>query len=1046
MEGQSLSRIRRAALIGSSALCLVGGPAFAQEQEEDAKATAQRYGEEAIVVTGSRIVRRDYDSDSPIVTVSQDLLENSGSVGVDEQLKKLPQFTGGQGAIGGAGGAGTAIAGRDVQQLPTNSPGIATVNLRGLGTNRTLVLLDGRRMQPVNAMMVVDVNAIPRAAIENVEVITGGAASTYGADAVAGVVNFRLKKNFTGIDIDAQYGVTERGDGGQWDVSALVGSDFADGRGNAIIGLNFSDRKKVRDADIPFFQRAFVDPEYSGGGTFLYSPGYTLFPTDNGVTFNYGNPSNYPSQAAIDAVFARYGYAPGEVPTGANTDLYFNSDGTLFSAQPGQVTGASAPNFKGSLYPEMHYLANGALAPNAYSSYTQVPLRRYSMFGHAYYDVTDDVTFYVQGMFNQSDVRTQSFPSSVVDQWGLGITFDAATCGAAAGHPVPQDLCDILRSRPDPDGPWELNWPSSYLGPQVVDTTLTTYEVLVGLRGNLPFKDWTFDIFASHGRSGQETRYNNFVVLEQAQQLISLPNYGANSTFFNPRIGLDASCTSGINPFSVTTISQDCRDIIAPELHTTTWLTQDQVEANFQGALFDLPAGEVRLALGAAYRENDFEYSPDAAFRSDNLNSITTGVFSVLPTKGGIDVKEIYGEVLVPVLSDLPAVKELTLNAGIRYSDYSTAGGVVTWKATGDWQVNDWLKFRGGYQYANRAPNIAELFQPGTYQTVPWPDHDPCSILTLAPYGNVAANPDRGQVQALCNAIAGSSGVIDSNYVGNQPRLFILGRDYVVGNPNVESEVAKTWTLGTVLRAPPSSLGNVTLSVDYYNIRVEGAIQSASTQFVYEQCFNANGSSNPTYDPANQYCQLINRDSVTGFWLSTRAEYQNLGVLATSGIDATLDWRLPAPGLKGDQGAVFLNVAFNWLEKFDVQASPGGTINKYKGTNPAGYGTQFDWRLSTTLGYDFGLGSLSLNWRHLPGFQPVAANSVRVPSYDIFDLSGRFRVNDSVSLRFGVENLFDKEPPPVGVVPGVNSNAGVTDFNSYDILGRRYYIGLKTSL
>lgn len=1041
LKGRSLAKLGQNIFACSSVIAIAVSATSAQAQDQGqngstAQATAEQYDDQAIVVTGSRIVRRDYDSDSPIVTIAPEMLEDSGSVSLDEQLKELPQFT---------GGAGAQVSSRDVQQLPTNSPGIATVNLRGLGSNRTLVLLDGRRVQPANATMVVDTNVIPKAAISGVEVITGGAASTYGADAVAGVVNFQLKRNFSGIDIDTQYGITERGDGGTWDVSALVGSNFADDRGNAILGVNFSDRRAVYEQDIPFFERSLRDPNFTGGGTFPLFPGYTLFPTSNLVTFDYGSTNNYPTQAAIDAVFQKYGYAAGDVPTGANTDLFFNSDGTLFSTAPGKVSGKPAVNYKGTAYPDTRLLANGSLAPNISTAYASIPMRRYSLFGHAYYDVTDDITLYVQGLFNQSDVETQSTYSSVADQWGIGVTFDAATCGAAVGHPVPQDLCDVLRSRPNPNGPWELNWPATYLGPQKLKTTLTTYEVLVGARGNLPFSDWTFDIFASHGRTGQETTYENFVVLSQAQKLVSLPNYGANSTFYNPRVGLDAKCTSGLNPFTVTTVSDDCRDLISPDLHTLTWLTQDQVEANFQGSLFALPAGDVRAAIGAAYRENDYDYSPDAAFRSDNLTSLTTGVFSVLPASGSIDVKEVYGEVLVPVLSDVPGIQELTLNAGIRYSDYNTAGGVTTWKTTADWQVVDWLKLRGGYQYANRAPNIAELFQPGTYQTVGWADHDPCSNLTLADYGNVARNPDRAKVQALCNAIAGTSNVINDSYVGNQPRLFVLGRDYVVGNPDVKSETAKTWTLGGVVRAPSTSewLRNLSLSVDYYNIRVDGAIQSASTQFVYEQCFNKDGASNPTYDANNQYCQLINRDSTTGFWLSTTAEYQNLGMLATSGIDASLDWRVPAPGI-GEEGSVFLNLSFNWLEKFDVQAVPGGSITHYKGTN--GFGAQFDWRLNTTLGYDFGLGSLSLSWRHRPEIQPTATGSIPVKSYDIFDLAGRVKVNDALSLRFGVENLFDKEPPAVGAVPGGNSASGTTDASVYDILGRRFYLGIKASL
>lgn len=1037
LKGSFQLRYSRAIMGCTSALALIVGANPAYAQDGAAEAAAEEYDDDRIIVTGSRIQRRDTETDSPLVTVSAEFLQNSSSIAIDEQLKELPQFTGGQGGVSGA---------TSVQALPTSSPGISTVNLRGLGSNRTLVLLDGRRMQPANASLVVDLNTIPRAAIAGVEVISGGAASTYGADAVAGVVNFQLKKNFNGVDIDAQYGVTERGDGQSLDLSALIGSDFADGRGNAIFGLNYSDRKVVFQRDIPFYEESYSDPD-SSAGRFISQPGYDLSPDRNNTTFTYSPAGGRPSQTVLDSVFATYGVGSGEVSSSV-AELYFNrgatyNDFSLFSSAAGAASGLAAPNYQGDLYPEARIDSSGNLRPNATTGYAQLPIRRFSMFGHSYYDISDSITVYAQGLFSQSDVTTQSTPGVSVMQWGAGIPFDSATCGAASDHLVPDDLCTVLSSRSNPDAPWELRQQMDFLGPQRLETSITTYEMMAGVRGELPFRDWNFDLFASHGRSEQNVTYHNFTDLDQYQALLLEPNFGENSSFFYPRTGLDGSCTSGLNPFIIQTVTQDCIDIISPELHTTTTFTQDQIELNLEGGILDLPAGEVRAALGAAYRENDFSYSPDSAFRSDNVTSLTVGVFSVLPASGSTDVREIYGEILVPVLADLPLIQELTLNAGARYSDYNTSGGVATWKLTGDWQVTDWLKIRGGYQYANRAPNIAELFQPGTYSTVGWGVHDPCSRLTLAEYGNVDANPDKVQVQNLCNAIAGTTNVINDSYTGNLPFFFPLGRDFTVGNPDVESEIAKTWTIGGVARVPTDGFGDFTLSIDYYNITVEGAIQAASTEFVYEQCFNADGTSNSGYDANNDFCQLIIRDSSTGFWLATRAEYQNLGSLATSGIDASLDWSIPAPGIGGDEGAVFINLAFNWLEKFEVQATPDGAVTNYTGTD--GYGAQFDWRLNTTVGYDFGPGSLSLNWRHRPSLDDDAGTALPVEAYDIFDLSARYQLSDTFELRSGVDNLFDVDPPRVGVIPGVNSASGSTDTSAYDILGRRFYVGVKAS-
>jgi outer membrane receptor protein involved in Fe transport len=1025
---------QRFALVASTAVALVAtAPAYAQNAPStepaapEPAAESQAGGE--ILVTGSRIQRRDFDSESPIVTVSDDMLEATSEVGIDQALNKLPQF---------AGGANQITSATDIQSTPTSSPGIATVNLRGLGSNRTLVLLDGRRTQPANASLVVDLNTIPVAAIDGVEIITGGAGATYGADAVAGVVNFRLKKHFTGVELDGQYGATFRGDGTQFRLSALVGADFADGRGNAMVGLTYQQRDEVYLRDRPFYAAAFTDPN---------TPGRNVWPNFGG----FAGPPNA-SQAAYDAVFVPRGYAPGDVRAG--TQLFFNTasttDGaTLFSVSPGAVSGSPAPGFEGPLFPDNKFLADGTLSPNSVPGFLSSPLERYSLFANAYYDVTDNVTFYVQGSFDQNETTTEIIGySPAFNQWSVSIPRDAA-------HAIPDELATILDGRADAAAPWQFYKQLDYLGPRQISTNTYTYEMLAGVRGDVGVRDWTFDLFASHGRTNANTNYRGFADLARYQDLIARPNYGAGASFNNGRTGLLATCTSGLNPFVNTPVSQDCIDIISAPVNTETDVTQDQAELNLQGSVTDLPAGELRFALGAAWRENGFEFNPDPAFSTTNTTSLTIGLFDVSRTQGKTSVKEIYGEVLVPILADRPFFKNLSLNAGIRYSDYNTAGGVTTWKINGEWGVNDWLNFRGGYQRANRAPNVAELFQPAVFQTVQWPDHDPCSNLTRASYGNVADNPNRAQVQALCTALSGGF-VIDDNFVGNVPTYFPLGRDLQQGNPDLDSEKASTWTVGAVIDSPfdTPALDRLRLSVDYYNIKVEGAIAPASTQVVYQECFNALGN-NPDYDPNNDYCQRISRSSVNGFWIATEASFENLGMIATSGIDAQLDWSIEAPGLGGDTGAFFANVLFNWLEKYEVQNNPGGPVFDYADTvgstifNPP-YGPQFRWRLNTTVGYDFGPGSISVNWRRLPGARHVIkatnpdAEQLDVAGFDIFDLAARFQVTDVVEFRAGIDNLFDAKPNIFGAIPGVTDAVGEPEpGGAWDVLGRRFYIGAK---
>ena len=1004
-------------------------PGVAQEAQPPGNAPAAEPAAEVqqVTITGSRILRKDFTSDSPTVTVSTENLQNTSEVGIDQALNKLPQFV---------PGANQITSSVDIQSTPTNSPGISTVNLRGLGANRTLVLLDGRRTQPNNATLVVDLNTIPAAAVDSVEIITGGAAATYGADAVAGVVNFRLKKNYQGVTLDAQSGQTFPGDGTQTTVSALLGSNFADNRGNAMIGLNYSKRDAVFARDRSFFAQAYTDPGTAGADGFP----------------NFGGFVGAPSQSAVNAVFGGKGYVANDIPSSAI--LYFNpaattTGATLFSVAPGAVSHRPAPGYTGDLFPNYKMLSNGSLASNAPSGFLSLPLTRYSLFANGHYDVNPHLTFYVQANFDQNDTRTQSGASApAVNQWSTTIPYDAL-------HPVPAELATILDSRAAPKAAWTLNKELDYLGPTSLSTNTNTHELLAGVRGELGLKDWTYDFFASRGTTNQLTTYSGFADLLAYQALINLPNYGANADFNNGRTGLLAHCTSGLNPFVNTPVSQDCINILQSQLKVSTTLKQTQVELDVQGAAFALPAGDLRVAVGADYRKNDLAYLPDRLLSTQNITSLTVGLFDTSATTGGISVKEGYVEVLAPLLKSMPFVKSLALNAGYRYSDYDTAtGGVSTWKTTLDWSVNDWVKFRGGRQQANRAPNVAELFQPAVFSTVPWPDHDPCSILTRAPYGNVAANPNRAQVQALCTKLAGGF-VIDNNYVGNVPAYFPLGRDLTQGNPDVKPEEAKTWTFGTVLRSPfeAEALRKLTLSVDWYSVDIEGAIAPATTQTVYQQCFNGLGT-NPSYDPNNPYCQLIIRLPTNGFWVATNARFQNLGSIKTTGIDAQLDWSATTPFLGGQSGTVFANINFNRLGSYEVTNFKGGPVLDYAGSigSPLGsppYGAQFKWKLYSTVGYSVGPASVSVAWRHLPGARNIGlvtnpvATTLSTDSYDQFDLAGRWAITDALTLRAGVDNVFNRDPNTVGIVPGVTTAAGVSDVaGSYDVLGRRFYVGL----
>jgi outer membrane receptor protein involved in Fe transport len=551
--------------------------------------------------------------------------------------------------------------------------------------------------------------------------------------------------------------------------------------------------------------------------------------------------------------------------------------------------------------------------------------------------------------------------------------------------------------------------------------------------------------------SSRRARLGDYAAL---QMLIAAPNYGANSDFTSGRIGRSATCTSGLNPFLIMTISEDCLKILETSLKVNTTVEQTQAELNFQGGLFDLPAGEVRAAIGADYRKESAEYLVDRGVSAQNIVSSAIGMFGTSSTAGSTTAKEVYVEALVPVLKDVPLVRALSINAGFRHSEYDTAGGADTWKLTADWDVIDYIKIRGGYQVANRAPNVAELYQSPQNVQANWGDHDPCSILTVAPYGNRASNPNRAQVQALCSALSGGF-PIDSNYIGNQPVYFPAGVDLTRGNPDLKSEEAKTWTIGTVLRSPfeVEALRNLTLSVDLYSIKIDGAIGVASTQPVYQSCLNGLGT-NPTYDPNNEFCRKIIRLPSNGYWVAVDAAYSNLAFIKTAGMDVQLDWRANTPFFGGRTGTVFANVNYNHLDKYDVQAFTGASLVHYKDAISTGYGNnfpfgaQFKWKLFTTLGYSVGPVSASMNWRHLPSIRNLAvatnptARQLPTESYDIFDIAAQWEINSTFVVRGGLDNLFDTDPNKVGVNPGVTNAAAMTDRGVYDVLGRRFFVGV----
>lgn len=960
---------RIAALALSASLLPLTAPAFANAAAEEAAENHQ----DMIVVTGSRISRRDFVSESPITTVNADVVANTGQLTLEKSLGQLPQFG----------------LGDNATKTGYGSTGQATLNMRSLGSFRNLVLLDGRRLQPSDTQQVVDLNTIPSALIEGVEVITGGASAVYGSDAVAGVVNIKTKRDFEGIQLDAFQSLSGEGDGGSTELSATLGTKFADGRGRVVVSGSWSKRNTIAFNSRPFFRK-------HQGGTDLRLP--------TGVYVANGNP---PSQAALDAVFGAYGVAPGLV-TG-NSGISFNADGTLFSASNGVY------NYGGSQGGLLLNTGKQVNNPNVFLT-LQAPLERYTAFGRAEFDVSDTVTLFGQVNYTHYDTTI------LVESGNTSLSIPAS-------NPfIPADLRTLLASRANPDANLTLEKRFYEAGARITEREFDVYQVLGGARGTLDAIDGTWEVYASHGRTRIDERSPGSVLKSSLAALTGAADGG------------QSICAGGYNPFGVTKLSDECYAYLVAAPNKKTTLKQDVVEANVQGHLFNLPAGEARFAAGLGWRRNSYSTSPDAILQAGDV----VGVPFTGPSKGSSNVKEIYAEALLPVLSDLPLIKQFDLSLGYRYSDYNMAGSVHTYKADGNWAVTDSFRIRGGYARAVRAPSVGELFvaPSGSTPSLGRPDQgqgDYCS--TANP---VRTGPNADAVRALCLAQGVPTSVID-NFVNLQDDSDATS----VGNTNLKPEKADTVTVGFTFnpRFESAWLSNLALSVDFYDIRVKDAIGVVSSQNSVQKCFNIDGS-NPAFDPNNFFCQNISRDPNTGRINNVLQPTLNLGGYKTRGVDFQFNWRigLDAVGFSASK-SLTLNTVVTYLDSFKIQTVPGarwydyaGTVGSVSTSNP---GSLPKWKAVTSLDYADDTLLVGLRWRYLDGMKAVAtvtnpnATTPGVGSYNLFDLYATVNLGEQYKLRFGVNNLFDKQPPVLNGVPGS------TESSTYDVIGRSFYAGVN---
>lgn len=992
---QFSSRAALYAGAGLAAVALVGSaaPAFAQAQPaEEALEEAPAPMGEPIVVTGSRIASPTVDSAAPLQIVDDQAIDDSGVTNIQEVLLENPVF-------------GTPALSRTNSAFLTSGTGVATVDLRDLGSDRTLVLIDGRRVvASLPGSATVDLNVIPTQFVERIDILTGGASALYGSDAIAGVVNFVYKTDFEGIEANAQYGLTERGDDIRYQANITAGVNTDDGRGNVMLHLGYSNEKGLLSRQR---KNTFTDDYDSSFFT--------------GDLADYGTPvepyySSYPPQGRFITTGGTFTY-------GENGDLLncFDTNGTSCGGAP---NGFNRQFFR-------------TLA---------VPVERYLFAARGNYEVDDSVEAYFEGTFNRTSSSRIIEPFALESGGANGIfpsgggfnveNFLPGTTTVVANPLVPDE---ILAAATDTngDGLRDIGFARrlAEFGPRSGDTSRDFYRFVVGARGDFLDNRFTWDLNYNYGEVKETQVSNGQVNVVNFRDALAVRSEVGDEN--GNGIAGEAICISAearangcvpANIFGAGAVSQAAVDYIAAQGTFLTGIRQSVVQGIVSGSIVDLPAGPLGLAFGAEYRKES-SFSDNDALTNAGLNA-----GNKLPdTEGSFDVKEAFAEVRVPILADTPGFELLEIGGAFRYADYSTVGGVSSYNGTVTWQPFLPLRLRGTYARSVRAPNVGELFS-GLSQTFPSGLTDPCVGIGASGGGAVGDN---------CRADPGVAANIAANGVftlNQSDRQGISG--FNGGNPNLEEEKSESWTAGAAFDARSLGLGNLTLTADYYNISIENVIASFPRQFSLDQCY---GQGNQTF------CDLITRRSQATAVNSAgsidliNALAVNAAILETEGLDVVLSYNTPLGFSENDRVSgrvaythVFKN-DYTPLEGEDVDPAAGeiGTPKDKFTANLAYQNDDFRWSFTGNyIGKSYEDQSLCASFDADPECVGVGAEFY-------LDTQLTFYAADELEFYVGADNLLDNNAP--NLLTGTSFNVTGTDTAAdvYDIFGRRYYFGVR---
>ncbi len=988
-----------------------------------APAAAPTLALQEVVVTGSRIVQPGLSSISPVTAISAKDIASQGVTSVEDVLNNLPQVMADQGAMASNGATGTA-----------------TVDLRGLGPQRTLVLVNGKRMMPGQPSIVpinanaADLDNIPIALVERVDVLTGGAAAVYGADAVSGVVNFVMNDHFQGFEIDANasgyqhdqhswygqfapahnYGSASSSvfDGATKDITLIMGDNFADGKGNAVAYVGYRRTSAVIEADRDFSRCTLAtskDVSVPGLGTVRCS-----------------GSSNSATGRFLNAGFLGTTGAAASVPN--FIDQTTTSAGTMIPYSSAR----DAYNF-------------GAL------NYFMRPDVRWNAGAFAHFNIDENHQVYSEIMFMDDDTPAQIAPSAAFIGTGTGTNpytgnpdgmdtincnnplmsdQEAATIGCAS-HSLAlsnTQTVEMLIGRRNVEG-----------GNRVTDSRHTSYRFVVGSKGQLT-ENMSYDVYAQEG----VTLRNDFSSADLLKSAVA----NALDVVQDPTTG-QAVCAANVGkqgapgcvPWNIWGTGPVNPGAVA--YMETPGLLQGTAEervfhADFTNDLSDavkLPIANEGLALnyGVEYREEFMKVQPDAVTIAGTL----TGTGSpVPPMNAAYGVKEGFLEARLPLVQDKPGVKEISVDAAYRYSKYDVGYTTSTYKFGVDYSPTSSLRFRGGYNRAVRAPNIAELFADDVVALDG--STDPCAgSSTSSPAAATIMQCQRSGLSPAAYGAFGTPGNPAGQYNGK-----------VGGNPKLKPEIADTYTFGIV--ATPTFLPSFSATLDVFDIKIKDLISSYGANLIVKQC---------VFDDNPQFCSMVHRDTAGSLWFSTAGYVDdplaNLGYEKEAGLDVSVNYTQSI----GPLGSLRFNLIGTYTASFVTEPFPGSGTYNCAGYYGATCGNPLPkWRHTATVGWAtpwHGIG-LQARWRHFGNTEVELANPSPLlsgkfgstiqysGSRDYLDLIASDQILSGVMLQVGVNNVLDKDPPIFATAafppPFFNGN---TYPQVWDSLGRYVFANVK---